>query len=166
MLACQPIADKVKVFENFRFAYFSALNRLWSIALWAGLVGLYPISLFRWGGCLLLARAFLNFIVGLKNDLDRRWRYGRSVTDERIPDNLPSSEPRFRAELPRAKSFLQPRQNDLPISDAFLTTSRITSHNHASPTESRDAPMPAESTIGAPSTIRKQGRRGWDSNPR
>ena len=77
------------------------------------------------------------------NDLDR-WRgYGRYVKYERISDNLPSGV------AYRFKLFRKPRQNDLPISDAFLTTRRFTSHNHASPTESRDAPMPAESTIAA-----------------
>ena len=48
-----------------------------------------------------------------------------------------------------------PRQNDLTISDGFLTTSRFTSHNHASQTESRHARKPAESTIGAQCVTRK-----------
>ena len=87
-----------------------------------------------------------------KNDLDRRQRYGRSVTDERIPDNRPYDGLQS-GDLPRAKSFRNPRQNDLPISDAFLTTSRCTSRNHASPTNSRDAPMPMKSTIDAPTRM-------------
>ena len=51
------------------------------------------------------------------------------------------------------KSTPNPRQNEHPISDGFLTNHRSTTHDHASPTESRDAPMPTESTIDAGGTI-------------
>jgi len=47
------------------------------------------------------------------------------------------------------KSTPNPRQNEHPISDGFLTNHRSTTHNHASPTESRDAQKPAESTKDA-----------------
>ena len=96
----------------------------------------------------------------MENDLDRWRRYGRCVTDEGISENRPQGR-RHAARFCRAGAGVRqgsnpgpiPRQNDHPISDAFLTTSRFTSHNHASPTESRDAPMPAESTIDARSAI-------------
>jgi hypothetical protein len=47
------------------------------------------------------------------------------------------------------KSTRNPRQNEHPISDGFLTNHRSTTHNHASPTESRYAQKPAESTKDA-----------------
>ena len=101
-----------------------------------------------------------------KNDLDRWRRCGRGMTDERISDNRPDDGRQAARCCPGGgggtgfKSRRNPRQNDLTISDGFLTNRRFTSQYHASPTESRDARKPAESTICARSAIGKPDGRG------
>jgi len=96
------------------------------------------------------------FVTCGKDDLDRWRRYGRSVTVEPIPNNLPYGRRRSARSRPGDdavwqgfNSFRRSRQNGLPISDAFLTTSHFTSHNPASPRKSRDAPRSTESPIDA-----------------